>query len=91
MAGHVIVFQHRDFRGQHRHIFNEERNFSHPEDSSLNDQVSSFIVIEGKWKFYRHSGFGVPYDGEFGPGEYPWVADVQVENDQISSAKCISG
>lgn len=89
MAGHIIVFQHANFRGHHRHIFTEERNFNHSEDKTLNDKISSFIVVSGTWKFYRHSGFNIPYAPDFGPGEYPWVEAVQVENDQISSARCV--
>jgi hypothetical protein len=89
MAGHCIVFQHRDFRGHHRHIFGQEKNLNHPEDRTLNDKISSFVVISGTWKFYRHANFQIAYDKDFGVGEYPWVEAVDVENDQVSSLKCI--
>lgn len=89
MKGHLIVFQHANFRGAHRHIIDEERNFNHPEDNFLNDKISSFVVLSGVWKFYRHANFSIPYDREFGPGEYPWVEAVGVENDQVSSVKCV--
>jgi hypothetical protein len=89
LAGHVIVFQHIDFRGHHRHLFAMERNLNHPEDGTLNDQISSFVVLSGTWKFYLHADYGVPLGGEFPPGLYRWVEAVGVKNDQVSSLKCI--
>jgi hypothetical protein len=89
MAGHIVVFRHASFRGAHRHIFGEERNLNHPEDNTLNDAISSFVVLSGTWKLYRHANFATAYDREFPPGEYPWVEAVDVENDQVSSLKCI--
>lgn len=87
--GEVIIFQHVDFRGHHRHIFDTEPNLNHSEDQTMNDKMSSFVVVSGIWKFYRHANYQVPYDGEFGPGRYRWVEANGVENDQVSSMKCI--
>jgi hypothetical protein len=89
MSGHIIIFQHANFRGHHRHIFGEERNLNHPEDRTLNDKMSSFVVLSGTWKLYQHKNFDRAYDREFSPGEYKWVGSVDVENDQVSSLKCI--
>jgi hypothetical protein len=88
-AGHIIVFQHVNFRGHHRHIFWMENNLNHPEDNSLNDQISSFAVISGTWKLYQHSNFIAQLGGKYGPGEYRWVEAVGVKNDQVSSLRCI--
>ena len=88
-TGHIIVFQHANFRGHHRHIFGMESNLNHPEDRSLNDQISSFVVISGTWKLYRNSNFRVPLGSEYGPGEYRWVGSAGVQNDQVSSLRCI--
>jgi hypothetical protein len=88
-AGHVIVFQNIDFRGHHRHIFARERNLNHPEDITLNDKISSFVVLSGTWKFYVHMNYILPTGGEYPPGAYRWVADVGVMNDQVSSLRCI--
>ena len=84
---HCIIFQHRNFRGHHRHIFTQEQNLTHGEDSSLNDNVSSFVVLSGTWKMYRHANFQTPYDGDFGPGAYSWVGDVGIDNDDMSSLR----
>ncbi|HOW65499.1 MAG TPA: beta/gamma crystallin-related protein [Candidatus Paceibacterota bacterium] len=89
LAGHVVVFQHIDFRGHHRHIFAAERNLNHPEDNSLNDKISSFVVMSGTWKFYMHANYGTPLGGAYGPGLYRWVEAVGIKNDQLSSLKCI--
>lgn len=89
LAGHIIVFQHLDFRGHHRHIFAAERNLNHPEDKTLNDQISSFVVVSGSWKFFMHSDYASPLGGEFAPGLYRWVEAVGIKNDQVSSLKCI--
>ncbi len=88
-AGHIIVFQHANFRGHHRHIFGMEHNLNHPEDRSLNDQISSFMVLSGTWKLYRHSNFRVGMGSEYAPGAYRWVEAVGVKNDQMSSLRCI--
>ncbi|MCJ7729091.1 MAG: beta/gamma crystallin family protein [Sedimentisphaerales bacterium] len=90
-AGHIVVFQHADFRGHHRHIFGWEKNLNHPSDFTLNDQISSFVVVSGTWKFYRDANFEVSLGGEFGPGAYRWVQAVGVNNDQISSLRIVKG
>ncbi len=87
MAGHIIIFQHTNFRGQHRHIFDEEGNLNHSDDGSLNDKISSFVILEGEWQFFRHANFVVPYAKKLGPGRYSRVADHGIENDQVSSLK----
>lgn len=85
---HIIIFRHRDFRGAHRHIFGEEANLGNSEDSTLNDQMSSFVVLSGNWRLFRHSNFVEPVGGRtFGPGQYSWVGDFSVPNDQVSSLR----
>lgn len=88
-TGEVIVFEHSNFRGRHRHIYAMENNLNHPSDRALNDRISSFVVVSGTWRLYRHSNFRVPLGGHFTPGAYKWVEAVGVRNDQISSMKCI--
>jgi hypothetical protein len=88
-TGEVIVFEHDNFRGRHRHIFAMESNLNHPSDRSLNDRISSFVVVSGTWRFYQHSNFKAPLGGTFTPGIYKWVEAIGVRNDQVSSMKCI--
>lgn len=88
-TGEIIVFQHANFRGPHRHIFGMERDFNHPEDRNLNDRISSFVVVSGMWEFYQHSHFRKRLGIQYGPGLYSYVGAVGIGNDQISSARCI--
>jgi hypothetical protein len=84
---HVIVFQHRDFRGHHRHIFGEEANLHNAEDRSLADAISSFVVLSGTWRFFRDINFQNQLGGSFGPGQYEFVGNFGMGNDVISSLR----
>lgn len=58
-----------------------------------NDQISSFVVVSGVWEFYRHRDFGDRMGHgtqQFGPGYYRWVEAVGIDNDHISSFKCVA-
>jgi hypothetical protein len=81
---HVILFEHWWFHGNHKHVFGREPNLDADDDDSFNDEVSSIVVLEGQWQFFRHVNF-VDFLGHLGPGVYPWVEDVGIPNDQISS------
>jgi Beta/Gamma crystallin len=85
---HIIIFEHRDFRGQHRHIFGEEANLNHPEDKTLNDRLSSFVVLSGSWRFFKNANFDNQLGGRsFGPGQYEFVGDFGIPNDAVSSLR----
>ena len=89
VAGEAVIFKNIDFRGAHRHIYWHENNLNHLEDRTMNDQMSSFKVESGVWRFYKHSNYSLPVGGDFGPGMYPWVGSVGIPNDQVSSLRCI--
>lgn len=89
MKGHIILFEHSHFRGQHRHIFGEEVDLHHPADSSMSGKVSSFVILDGTWQFFRHAEFHMPYTITVGPGAYPLVNDCGIENDQVASLRCV--
>jgi Beta/Gamma crystallin len=70
VTSHVILFEHRNFHGAHRHVFVEEINLNAPEDSNFNDMVSSLSVLAGNWKFFADSGASPtsnPYPPVIGP------------------------
>jgi hypothetical protein len=56
-------------------------------NAAFNDIVSSFVILEGRWKFYRDTDYKIPYDGIFGPGLYRWVEDFGIKNDDMSSLR----
>src|SRR5713226_7795137 len=85
MSDHVILFEHIDFRGAHKHVFRAEGNLNAADDSFFNDKVSSIAVLSGNWKFCKNANFGGPYPPVLGPGLYPWVGNVGVQNDDMSS------
>ena len=76
-------------RGHHRHIFNEEEDLNHREDYTLQDAVSSFVVLDGTWRLYKDANYLIPYEPIFGPGIYRWVEDHGVKNDEVSSLRTV--
>jgi Beta/Gamma crystallin len=79
---HVILFEHVNFRGAHLHVFRPERNLV---AFSFNDRVSSIVVLDGTWRFYRHKDFDGAYARTLGSGLYPNVETVDIQNDDMSS------
>ncbi|HEY7200800.1 MAG TPA: beta/gamma crystallin-related protein [Candidatus Dormibacteraeota bacterium] len=89
VAGEVILFEHANFRGRHRHVLNAEDNLNADDDDGFNDSVSSIVVVSGSWQFFRNSGFDDDYPSILGPGVYPWVEDVDIRNDDLSSLRVV--
>jgi hypothetical protein len=84
---HIIIFEHRDFRGRHRHIFGHEENLNNAEGNTLNDRISSFVVLSGTWVFLRHANFNEQVGGTFPPGQYEFVGNFGIPNDAVSSLR----
>ena len=82
---HVILFEHDNFRGMSKHVYGPEPDLNTGRDDSLNDKVSSIIVVSGTWSFFRHAGYNGRYARTLGPGEYPWVGALDIQNDDMSS------
>jgi hypothetical protein len=89
ILGHIVLFEHPEYRGAHRHIFAEERNMEHSDDYHLSHKVSSFVVLAGVWKFYRKPNFEAPHDGEFGPGQYEFTGSYGIPSDMVRSLRCV--
>jgi len=87
LNSHVILFEHSNFHGAHKHVFTAETNLNAPDDNYFNDKTSSIVVLEGNWRFYRNAGLSISYAPVLGPGLYPLVSDYGIENDQISSLR----
>ncbi|HST36638.1 MAG TPA: beta/gamma crystallin-related protein [Allosphingosinicella sp.] len=82
----IVLFGDRNFRG-----FQFRSNLSYPR-ISFSDTISSFIVIDGLWEFFKHEEYqGKLGTGtkQFGVGYYPWVEDVGIPNDTISGFRCV--
>src|SRR6266567_2020850 len=84
---HVILFEHANFHGAHKHVFGSESNLNAGDDNFFNDKVSSIVVLAGTWEFFRDSEFQGSYGVVLGPGLYPWVEAVKIKNDDMSSLR----
>ena len=83
---HVILFEHPQFDGQHKHVFRAEPNLNAADDNYFNDKVSSLFVLEGNWSFYADWNFQRQYPPILGPGLYPGLP-AGIKNDDMSSLK----
>jgi hypothetical protein len=86
----IVLFEHEDYRGQHRHIYRDEPRLDADNDNFWHDRVTSFVVVSGRWQFFRDRNFGEPASAVFGPGTYRWVEAVNIPNDSIDSVRLIS-
>jgi hypothetical protein len=80
----LIVYEHIDFRGGHKHIIDRDEHSLHVD--GWGDKISSFQIITGRWEFCQH----VDYRGwskVCRPGNFRWVADVGISNDSLSSIR----
>jgi Beta/Gamma crystallin len=89
LTPHIIIWENEKFRGNHRHIFTEEPDLNDPEDRTLENKVSSFVVLEGEWEFFRNPNFSGAYLGSpsFTQGEYPSISAVGITNDTVTSVR----
>jgi hypothetical protein len=94
----IIFYVDSGFGGLHTHVFESTPDFASLAlggvgvniDGSWNDIVSSFVIVSGTWQCFRDANFRVPQGGLLGPGVYPWVEDLGIDNDSISSVMRIS-
>jgi hypothetical protein len=83
----VILFEHTNFHGAHKHVFGPESNLNAGDDNFFNDRVSSIVVLAGTWKFFQNADFNGQYQSVLGPGLYPWVETANIKNDDMSSLR----
>ncbi len=99
-GGEIILFEHDNFHGRHKHVYRAEPNLNYWEDHFFNDRTSSIAVIEGNWQIFADSEFIAPFPVVLGPGLYTLTklreilapagappVPVGVINDQISSLR----
>ena len=85
LLAHVVLFTDADLRGPHKHVFVAEPNLNASDDDSFNDAVSSVAVLLNQWFTYRDAGFDRAFDVTLGEGLFPWLEDVGIANDAMSS------
>jgi Beta/Gamma crystallin len=84
---HCILFELANFRGAHRHVFVAESDLGASEDPSFNNRTSSIVILEGDWEFFSGANFSDKVGNRLGPGAYPFVANIGMKNDAISSLR----
>jgi Beta/Gamma crystallin len=88
----IILFEHANFHGRHKHIFRDEPNLNAADDHDFNDITSSIVVLLGNWQCFTDAGFQGESSQILPPGVYPFVEnpDVGIANDSISSVRLIT-
>ena len=97
----VILFEHKDFRGAHRHIFQREDDLSFTNKANPTGVnaaggdfagphhtgvTSSIIVVRGTWLFFAAKNCDKHGD-ELQPGKYPNFTKIPLADDQILSLR----
>ena len=86
----IILFEHINFHGAHKHLYGSESNLAAGDDNFFNDRLSSFVITSGTWQFFRDINFSGPASNVFGPGRYNWVENIGIPNDTVSSIRRVS-
>jgi Beta/Gamma crystallin len=86
LDGHLILFEHAQFRGQHQHVFEPVPDLG---VTGFDNITSSLVVETGNWSLFSDTQFdgSFPQQPVFGPGIYPWVVGAGLQNDAISSLR----
>jgi beta/gamma crystallin len=93
----VILFEHPEFRGAHRHVFQREDDLSltskanpipgeKAADGNFAGVTSSIIVVRGTWLFFAKK----KCDGhaeELGPKKYPNFKNIPLADNEILSLR----
>jgi hypothetical protein len=87
MMPHCILFELANFRGAHRHVLVPEPNLAASDDPNFNKRASSIVILAGNWEFLTDPEFKTKVGDMLGPGVYPYVANVGIQNDAISSLR----
>lgn len=79
---HLILFDDRDFGGGHKHVFTDLQDLG-----NWKGRVSAVAVEAGGWQLFEKEGFGSPQGPTLTRGIYPWVEDIEVNNDRAKSVQ----
>jgi hypothetical protein len=86
----AILFENINFHGAHKHVYAKEPNLNAADDNFFNDRVSSIVILDGAWAFYRNSNFDSPYGPVLGTGLYNNVTSFGIRNDDMSALQPVS-
>jgi hypothetical protein len=97
---HLIIYVDTEFGGLHTHLFETTSDFTKLAlggvdggiNGNWNDKVSSFVIVSGVWQFFKDINFSpapLPFPTGLGPGLYPSVTAVGIDNDSVSSVRVV--
>jgi hypothetical protein len=97
----LILYVDSNFGGLHTHLFETTPRFTQLAlggvgsgiNGNWNDIVSSFVIVSGTWQFFKNENFDFPQGNPagLGPGHYPSVTAVGIDNDSLSSVRLVHG
>ena len=58
---HVILCKEAGFFGDHKHVLEPLKNLNVSVDSSFNDEIQSFWILDGDWQFFKDWNFETPF------------------------------
>ena len=93
----IILFEHPDFRGAHRHVFQAESDLAvtfppgqagtgGPAGGQFTNITSSFVVVTGTWELFDGTGFHGDKEVK-GPGRYRNFEGMTIDPDTVSSVR----
>jgi len=95
----LVLFVDSEFGGLHTHIFESTSDFTRLAlggvrsgvDGTWNDIASSFVIVSGRWQFFKDINFQFPQGDPhgLGPGLYGFTEWFGIDNDSISSVRLI--
>jgi hypothetical protein len=96
--GEIILFEHPNFQGAHRHVYRTEKDLSEsgnipgvparvrPALGQFDNTTSSIIVVKGTWILYENEGLAERVGDEAKPGAYPNIRDdLHISGNIVSS------
>lgn len=92
----LVIYVDISFGGLHTHLYDSvsdlnqlpmlgEDTLSPSTNRSWANMISSFRILNGKWRFFMEPNFKNQMGDDLGPGSYLWVEDWGIKNDRIQS------
>ena len=85
VAAHIMLFEHAQFRGAHKHVFQKLDDLGAGDDNSFDNITSSIVVLAGTWWTFGDPGQQRQFKPFLGPGLYPTLDSVNIPNDDLTS------
>jgi len=93
----LVIYVDSNFGGLHTHLYESTPDFtqlalggvSSGIGGNWNDKVSSFVIVSGRWQFFKNINFNFEQGATLGPGLYSNVENFGIDNDSLSSVRLV--